>query len=89
MQSVLEREDRRPGSGPFVELTLGDEDVAQEGAGELRRTVDRDLDAHFTIDHFVSSAEVIGNEVYPGGVGAPIRHRGPDAFCGVIMIWTR
>lgn len=48
-----------------------------------------ELDEGFTIDDFVTLGEVIGIEVYPGGVGAPVKHRGPDAFCGIIMIWTR
>ena len=41
------------------------------------------------LDHWVNAEEVIGMEVFPGGVGAPIQHRGTDAFCGVIMVWTR
>jgi hypothetical protein len=41
------------------------------------------------LDNWVSADEVIGVEVFPGGVGAPIQHRGTDAFCGVVMIWTR
>jgi hypothetical protein len=41
------------------------------------------------LDNWVSADEVIGVEVFPGGVGAPVQHRGTDAFCGVIMIWTR
>ena len=43
------------------------------------------------LDHWVSAGEVIGVEVYPGGggIGAPIQYRGTDAFCGVVMIWTR
>lgn len=43
------------------------------------------------IDHFVSPAEIIGVEVYPnaGGAGAPVRYRGPESYCGIIMIWTR
>jgi hypothetical protein len=41
------------------------------------------------LDHWVSADEVIGVEVFPGGVGAPVQHRGTDALCGVIMIWTR
>jgi len=43
------------------------------------------------LDNFVGTHEVIGVEVYPGGggIGAPVQHRGTDAFCGVIMIWTR
>jgi len=42
-----------------------------------------------SLDDWVSASSVIGVEVYPGGVGAPIQYRGTDAFCGVVMIWTR
>jgi hypothetical protein len=42
-----------------------------------------------SLDDWVSAASVIGVEVFPGGVGAPVQHRGTDAFCGVVMIWTR
>lgn len=43
------------------------------------------------VDQFVGPAEVIGVEVYPGagGVGAPVQYRGPESYCGIIMIWTR
>lgn len=41
------------------------------------------------LDFFAPAVNVIGIEVYPSGVGAPIQHRGLDAFCGIIMIWTR
>jgi hypothetical protein len=42
-----------------------------------------------SLDDWVDPQRVIGLEVYPGGVGAPVQHRGTDAFCGIIMIWTR
>jgi hypothetical protein len=44
-----------------------------------------------SIDDWVDPSMVLGVEVYPGigGMGAPARHRGSDANCGVIMIWTR
>lgn len=44
-----------------------------------------------TLDDFVGPNEIIGIEVYPGagGAGAPGRYRGPQSFCGIIMIWTR
>jgi hypothetical protein len=32
---------------------------------------------------------VIGMEVYPSGVGAPVQYRGLDSRCGIVMIWTR
>jgi hypothetical protein len=43
------------------------------------------------LDAWVSPYEVLGIEVYPGagGVGAPVQHRGPDASCGIVMVWTR
>ena len=43
------------------------------------------------LDFLVSADRVIGIEVYPGagGIGAPVQHRGTDAFCGIVMIWTR
>lgn len=41
------------------------------------------------LDWFAHPEHVIGIEVYPGGVGAPIEHRGTDAPCGIVMIWTR
>lgn len=41
------------------------------------------------LDSWVDPRSVIGVEVYPGGVGAPVQYRGTDAWCGVIMIWTR
>lgn len=43
------------------------------------------------LDFLVNPDRVIGVEVYPGagGVGAPVQHRGTDAFCGIVMIWTR
>lgn len=43
------------------------------------------------VDFLVNPDLVVGIEVYPGagGVGAPVQHRGTDAFCGIVMIWTR
>lgn len=43
------------------------------------------------LDFLVDPDRVIGVEVYPGagGMGAPVQHRGTDAFCGILMIWTR
>ena len=42
-----------------------------------------------SLDSLVDPARVIGIEVYPSGVGAPIEHRGRDSRCGIMMIWTR
>jgi hypothetical protein len=42
-----------------------------------------------TLDWFVRPEHTIGIEVYPNGVGAPVEHRGTDAPCGIIMLWTR
>jgi Carboxypeptidase regulatory-like domain len=43
------------------------------------------------LDFLVDPNRVIGIEIYPGagGMGAPVQHRGMDAFCGILMIWTR
>lgn len=43
------------------------------------------------LDGWVSPDAVLGIEVYPGhgGVGAPVQHRGTDAYCGIVMVWTR
>lgn len=43
------------------------------------------------LDFLVHPDRVIGMEIYPGagGVGAPVQHRGTDAPCGILMIWTR
>ena len=53
--------------------------------------VKRELTSNESIDDLVDPALVAGIEVYPGagGVGAPVSQRGPDAFCGIVMIWTR
>jgi len=42
-------------------------------------------------DQWVSPSEVLGIEVYPGagGVGAPVQFRDADAYCGVVVVWTR
>jgi hypothetical protein len=42
-----------------------------------------------SIDDLINPDFVVGMEVYPGGVGAPVQHRGLDSRCGVVMIWTR
>jgi len=42
-----------------------------------------------SLDDLVRPHEVIGVEIYPGGMGAPVQHRGNDSRCGIIMIWTR
>jgi len=43
------------------------------------------------LDGWVTPDAVLGIEVYPGhgGVGAPAQHRGTDAYCGIVMVWTR
>jgi hypothetical protein len=43
------------------------------------------------LDHWVPPNDVLGIEVYPGvgGAGAPVQYRGPDAYCGVVIVWTR
>ena len=42
-----------------------------------------------SIDLLINPDWIIGMEVYPGGVGAPVQHRGLDSRCGVVMVWTR
>ena len=44
----------------------------------------------FALDDVVPVQDVMAVEVYPGtgGVGAPVRYRSTDAFCGVVLIWT-
>jgi hypothetical protein len=44
-----------------------------------------------SLNDIVPAQDVLAVEVYPsrGGVGAPVRYRGTDAYCGVILIWTR
>ena len=44
-----------------------------------------------SVDEWVNPANVVGIEVYPaaGGAGAPAAYRGSDAYCGIVMIWTR
>lgn len=42
-----------------------------------------------SLDDWVNPLSVVGVEVYPRGVGAPVQHAGFDAACGVVMIWTR
>lgn len=43
------------------------------------------------IDALVNPGEIIGLEVYPsaGSAGAPGEFRGPESYCGLVMIWTR
>ena len=41
------------------------------------------------LDDMVSGAHVDAVEVYRGGSGAPTAFVGPNAACGVILIWTR
>jgi len=50
-----------------------------------------DLTPDESIDDWVVPTAVVGIEIYPGagGSGAPIEYRGPDAFCGLILLWTR
>jgi hypothetical protein len=48
------------------------------------------IDTSFgSLDDWVSPLSVVGVEVYPRGVGAPVQHAGPGSSCGVVMIWTR
>lgn len=51
----------------------------------------RELLPDESVDDWFDLAQVAGIEVYPGagGVGAPVQQRGPDAFCGIVLIWTR
>jgi hypothetical protein len=42
-----------------------------------------------TIEDLVNVDHIQGVEVYRGGSGAPIEFEGPNAGCGVIVIWTR
>jgi hypothetical protein len=42
-----------------------------------------------SLDDWVDPLAVVGVEVYPRGVGAPVQHAGFDASCGVVMVWTR
>lgn len=44
-----------------------------------------------SFDDWIDPSLVIGIEVYPGagGIGGPVEHRGVDAACGIVMIWTR
>lgn len=51
----------------------------------------RDGAGYASPDAFVDPSSLMGLEVYPGagGIGAPVEQRGADAFCGVLMIWTR
>ncbi len=48
-------------------------------------------DSTADLNFLVNTDLLIGIEVYPGagGIGAPVQHRGTDAFCGIVMIWTR
>ena len=41
------------------------------------------------LEELVSIGHVDGIEVYRGGSGAPTEFVGPNASCGVILIWTR
>lgn len=41
------------------------------------------------LDELVHPAEVSALELYPSGAGVPARWSGTDAFCGVIMVWTK
>jgi hypothetical protein len=41
------------------------------------------------LDEVVNGAHVAALEVYRGGSGAPTEFVGPNAACGVILIWTR
>lgn len=42
-----------------------------------------------SFDDWVRPGAVLGIVVYPGGVGAPIEHRGLDARCGIVLVWPR
>jgi hypothetical protein len=41
------------------------------------------------LEDLVSVAHIDGIEAYRGGSGAPIEYVGPNAGCGLILIWTR
>jgi hypothetical protein len=41
------------------------------------------------LEDLVVGMHVEGIEVYRGGSGAPTAFVGPNAACGVILIWTR
>ncbi|HUF51584.1 MAG TPA: carboxypeptidase regulatory-like domain-containing protein [Longimicrobiales bacterium] len=41
------------------------------------------------LDEIVNGAHVDAIEVYRGGSGAPTQFVGPNAACGIILIWTR
>jgi hypothetical protein len=42
-----------------------------------------------TIEDLVNVAHIEGIEVYRGSSGVPIEFEGPNASCGVIVVWTR
>jgi len=48
-------------------------------------------DAGLSLNDLVPAQEVLAVEVYPArsGVGAPVQYRGTDAYCGVVLIWTK
>ncbi|MEX2284472.1 MAG: TonB-dependent receptor [Gemmatimonadota bacterium] len=41
------------------------------------------------LDDLVPTAHIDAIEAYRGGSGVPIAYQGPNASCGVILLWTR
>jgi len=49
----------------------------------------KSLTPNTALEDLVPMAHIDGIEVYRGGSGAPTEYIGPNAACGVILIWTR
>jgi hypothetical protein len=57
--------------------------------GQTMRWGGRTLGATQPLDDLVRIAHIDAIEAYRGGSGAPTEFVGPNAACGVILVWTR
>jgi len=57
--------------------------------GQTLRWGGRSLGASQPLEDLVRIAHIDAIEAYRGGSGAPTEYIGPNAGCGVILIWTR
>jgi len=57
--------------------------------GVTMRWGGREVGMSQSLDNMLNVAHIQGIEVYRGGSGAPREFIGPNAGCGLILIWTR
>jgi hypothetical protein len=72
-------------------VTLGGVSGAGARSCPMKIVVDGDPVVGNTLDDIVAAQDVLAVEAYPnrGGVGAPVQFRGADAYCGVVLVWTK